>query len=74
MWNLQNAFSLRTIKVCQFKIRDGVKYIYCIKHAHNFLLKGQVGFAAVHWPLSQCVSCFSAERDMARGTYIHMYL
>ena len=40
-------FSLRTIKVCRFEIIDGVKYVYCIKHAYKFLLKEQVGFAAV---------------------------
>ena len=34
-WNLQNAFSLRTIKVCRFEIIDGVKYVYCIKHAYK---------------------------------------
>ena len=30
--NLQKAFSLRTIIVCQFEIIDGVKYVSCIKH------------------------------------------
>ena len=47
MWNLQKAFSLRTIKVCWFEIIDGVKYVYCIKHAYKFLLREQEGFAAV---------------------------
>ena len=46
-WNLQKAFSLRTIKICWFDIIDGVKYVYCIKHAYKFLLREQVGFAAV---------------------------
>ena len=55
MWNLQKAFSLRTIKVCRFEIIDGVKYVYCIKHAYKFLLREQVGFAAVLWRLRQCV-------------------
>ena len=40
------AFSLRTIKICRFEI-DGVKFVYCIKHAYKFLLREQVGFAAV---------------------------
>ena len=47
VWNLQKAFSLRTIKICQFEIIDGVKYVYCIKHAYKFLLSVQVGFVAV---------------------------
>ena len=55
MWNLQKEFSLRTIKVCRFEIIDGVKYVYFIKH--TFLLREQVGFAAVLWRLRQCVSC-----------------
>ena len=33
-WNLQKAFSLRTIKVCRFEIIDGVKYVYYIKQAY----------------------------------------
>ena len=41
VWNLQKAFYLRTIKICQFK------YIYCIKHAYKFLLREQFGFAAI---------------------------
>ena len=32
MWNLKKAFSLRAIKICRFEIRDGVTYVYCIKH------------------------------------------
>ena len=40
-------FSIRTIKVCQFEIIDGIKYVYCILQAHKFLLREQVGFAAV---------------------------
>ena len=47
VWNLQKAFSLRTIKVCRFEIIDGVKYVYCKKHAYKFLQREQVGFAAV---------------------------
>ena len=43
----QKAFSLRTIKVCRFEIINRVKYVYCIKHAYKFLLREQVGFAAV---------------------------
>ena len=42
MRNLQKAFSLRTIKVWQFEIIDGVKYVYCIKHAYKFLLREQI--------------------------------
>ena len=53
-------FSLRTIKICRFKIIDGVKYFYCIKHAYKFLLRKQVDFAAVLWRLRQCVSSFFA--------------
>ena len=34
-------------KVCRFEIIDGVKYVYCIKHAHKFLLREQVRFAAL---------------------------
>ena len=47
VWNLQKAFSLRTIKICRFEIIDGVKYVYCVKHAYKFLLREQVGLAAV---------------------------
>ena len=47
VWNLQKAFSLHTIKICRFEIIDGVKYVYCIKHAYKFLLREQVGVAAV---------------------------
>ena len=55
VWNLQKAFSLRTIKICRFEIIDGVKYVYCIKHAYKFLLREQVGFAVVFRRLRQCV-------------------
>ena len=55
MWNLQKAFSLCTIKVCRFEIIDGVKYVYCIKHAYKFLLREQVELATVLWRLRQCV-------------------
>ena len=41
------GISLRTIKVCRFEIIDGVKYVYCIKHAYKFLLREQLGFVAV---------------------------
>ena len=51
-------FSLRTIKICRFEIIDGVKYVYCIKHAYKSVLREQVGFAAVLWRLRQGVSCF----------------
>ena len=63
MWNLQKAFSLRTIKVSRFEIIDGVQYVYCIKLAYKFLPREQVGFAAVLSRLRQCVSCcfFSVE-------------
>ena len=57
VWNLQKAFSLCTIKVCRFEIIKGVKYVNCIKHAYKFLLREQVGCAAVLWHLHQCVSC-----------------
>ena len=42
VWNLQKAFSLRTIKVCRFEITDVVKYVYCIKQGRE-----QIWFAAV---------------------------
>ena len=38
----QNRISLRTIKICWFDL-DGVKK----KHANKFVLREQVGFAAV---------------------------
>ena len=57
VWNLQKALSLRTIKVCRLEIIDEIKYVYCIKHAYKFLLREQVGFAAVLWRLRQCC-CF----------------
>ena len=41
---LQKAFSLRSIKVCRFETIDGVKHVYCIKHAYKFFLREQVGF------------------------------
>ena len=47
VWNLQKAFSLRSIKVCRFEIIDDDKYVYCIKYAYKFLLREQVGFADV---------------------------
>ena len=51
-------FSLRTIKICRFEIIDGVKYVYCIKHAYKFVLREQEWFAAVLWRLRQkSVSC-----------------
>ena len=56
VWNLQKAFSLRTISVCRFEKIDDVKYVYCIKHVYK-LLREQVGFAAVLWRLPRCVSC-----------------
>ena len=37
------GISLGTIKVCRFEIIDGVKYVYCIKHAYKFLLREQEG-------------------------------
>ena len=40
-------FSLRTIKICLFEKIDGAEYIYCIKHVYKFVLREQVGFAAV---------------------------
>ena len=58
VWNLQKALSLCTNKMCRFEIIDCIKYVYCIKHAYKFLLREQVGFAAVLWRLRQCVSCF----------------
>ena len=45
------------IKICRFEIIDGVKYVYCIKHAYKFVLREQVGFAAAFWRLRQGVSC-----------------
>ena len=57
VWNLQKALSLYTNKICRFEIIHVVKYIYCIKHAYKFLLREQVGFAAVLRRLRQCVSC-----------------
>ena len=60
VWNLQKAFSLRTIEIgLSFEIIDGVKHVYCIKHAYKFLLREQVGFGAVLRRLCQCVSCCS---------------
>ena len=47
-----------TIKVCRFQKINGVKYVYCIKHAYKFLLREQVGVAAILWRLRQCVSCY----------------
>ena len=41
----------------QLKLIDGVKYVYCIKHAYKFLLREQEEFAAVLWRLRQGVSC-----------------
>mgnify|MGYP003690159487 CR=1 FL=1 len=40
------GISLRTIKIYPFEIIDGVKYVYCIKHAYKFLLREELGFAA----------------------------
>ena len=45
--DLQKSFSLRKIKVCGIEKIDGFKYVYCKKHAKKFLLREQVGFAAV---------------------------
>ena len=33
--------------VDRFEIIDGVKFVYCMKHAYKFHLREQVGFAAV---------------------------
>ena len=46
MWNLDTDI-FRTDNVFRFEIIDGVKYVYCRKHAYKFLLRDQVGFAAV---------------------------
>ena len=67
VWNLQKAHSLRTIKICRFEIIDGVKYVYCIKHAYKFLLREQVGFAAV---LDACVNLFLVNFYIGR-VYTH---
>ena len=42
VWNLRKAFSLRTIKICRFEIIDGVKYVYCIKHAYKISSEGTI--------------------------------
>ena len=55
MWNLQKAFSLRTIKVCRFEIIDGVKYVYCMKHAYKSLLREQVGLFRCFFSFLVCV-------------------
>ena len=49
MWNLQKAFSLRTIKICRFEVIDGVKYVYGIKHVYNFLLREQAYFMVAYF-------------------------
>ena len=64
VWNLQKAFSLRTIKICRFEIIDGVKYVYCIKHAYTLLPREQLGL----WPFfDACVNVFLVE------ILIHVY-
>ena len=55
MWNLQKAFSLRTIKICRFEIIDGVKYVYCIKQAYKFLLREKWGLRPF---FDACVNVF----------------
>ena len=35
--------------------------MYCIKHAYKFLLREQVGFAAVLLRLRKCVSCLPTD-------------
>ena len=56
--NLQETFYLR-LSLSVWKNIWCVKYVYCIKHAYKFLLREQVGSAAILWRLHQCVSwCF----------------
>ena len=55
MWNLQKELTLRTFKICRFEIIDGVKYVYCIKHAYKFLLREQVGLRPF---FDACVNVF----------------
>ena len=59
VWNLLIAFSLRTIKVCRFEIIDGVKYVYCIKHAYNFFSEGTSRVCGR--PLTLASMCFLLE-------------
>ena len=42
VWN----FLYAQLKFFRFEIIDGVKYVYCIKHAYKFVLREQVRFAA----------------------------
>ena len=43
----QNRKKVWNFLYAQLKLIDGVKYVYCIKHAYKFLLREQVGFEAV---------------------------
>ena len=55
VWNLQKAFSLRTINVCRFEIIDGVKYIYCLKHTYEFLLSSKGVYCHLHFKICSTV-------------------
>ena len=66
-------FSLRTIKICRFIIIDGIKYVYCIKHAYKFLLREQLSrlcgrsltlasrcfLSLMFWHLGRCMQYMS---------------
>ena len=67
-------FLYAQIKVCRFEIIDGVKYVYCIKHAYKFLLREQVGFAAVLWRLRQCVSVWRMESPHNNSNQAYNYV
>ena len=53
--NIVNKTEKSTIKISRFEIVDGVKYIYCIKHAYKFLLREQVG---LRLSFDACVNVF----------------
>ena len=71
VWNLQKAFSLRTIEICRFEIIDGVIHFYCIKHAYKFRLREQVGFAAgAYVNVSLVVACIICSKSLQMfGTF-----
>ena len=71
MWNLQNAFYLRKIKIRRFEIIDGVKYVYCIKHTYKFLLREQVGLQPF---FDACVNVFLVMSIMYRKLMQSMVL
>ena len=66
MWNLQKAFSLRTIKICRFEIIDGVK---CLLHKTRLQISSEGTSRVCGRSLTLASICFLLS-DKREETYI----